>query len=284
MVTSSKDDHDRRVRLISWNVAARNAWREQLTAIRLRGADIVAFQEVTEITAQRFESEFKEIDLNHHASSFADPEALRGPRRTGQFVASRWPLVRLPVSRALPWPECLLSVLIATPYGPIAVNNVHIPNGSNNGLVKVETLEGLYRELAKVTMTHRILCGDLNTPQAETTNGEIITWGQRLSQDGTVAAPRGEDRRWDASERNILSGLGQFDLVDTYRRLHGYAARDFSWYLSRKGKTIGRRFDHVFASISLNATECRYLHRFREEGLSDHSPIEVDFEPRERDF
>src|SRR5207302_10937909 len=100
--------------------------------------EIVAFQEVTKATAQGFGSEFNEIDFNHHASSFADPEALRGPRRTGQFVASRWPLVRLPVSRALPWPECLLSVLIATPYGPIAVNNVHIPNGSNNGLVNVK--------------------------------------------------------------------------------------------------------------------------------------------------
>jgi hypothetical protein len=31
--------------------------------------------------------------------------------------------------------------------------------------------------------------------------------------------------------------------------------------------------------ITLNARGCRYLHDFREKALSDHSPIEVDFNP-----
>jgi hypothetical protein len=42
---------------------------------------------------------------------------------------------------------------------------------------------------------------------------------------------------------------------------------------------VGRRFDRVFASTALNARGCRYLHEFRQKGLSDHSPIEVDFNP-----
>jgi len=46
-----------------------------------------------------------------------------------------------------------------------------------------------------------------------------------------------------------------------------------------KGHRIGRRFDHVFASRDLNAVRCQYLHSLREAGLSDHSAIEVDFEP-----
>jgi hypothetical protein len=42
----------------------------------------------------------------------------------------------------------------------------------------------------------------------------------------------------------------------------------------------GYRLDHVFAAPSLNAIECEYLHDFRAAGLSDHAPIEVQFDPQ----
>jgi endonuclease/exonuclease/phosphatase family metal-dependent hydrolase len=43
---------------------------------------------------------------------------------------------------------------------------------------------------------------------------------------------------------------------------------------------IGRRFDHVFASTSLNPLSCTYLQKFRESGLSDHAALEAVFLPQ----
>jgi exonuclease III len=85
--------------------------------------------------------------------------------------------------------------------------------------------------------------------------------------------------RWDAAERNVLKGLAPFDLPNVFPTLHGYGVAEWSWYWQGKGRRIGRRFDHVFASRRLHAVRCQYLHAFREMGLSDHSPIEVDFAP-----
>ncbi|MGH8065722.1 MAG: hypothetical protein ACRERE_10925 [Candidatus Entotheonellia bacterium] len=42
----------------------------------------------------------------------------------------------------------------------------------------------------------------------------------------------------------------------------------------------GRRFDHVFASTSLNPLSCTYLQKFRESGLSDHAALEAVFLPQ----
>jgi exonuclease III len=87
------------------------------------------------------------------------------------------------------------------------------------------------------------------------------------------------DGQWDTAERSILTGLADFDLFDVYRQIHGYERQEFSYSFTRKGRTVARRFDHVFASRSLNAVSCRYLIKLREQGLSDHSPIEVVFSP-----
>ncbi len=60
---------------------------------------------------------------------------------------------------------------------------------------------------------------------------------------------RGCDSRfWDDAERNIFSGLSNFDLTDIYRLVNGYDnVRDFSYYAGGNG----RRYDHIIASRSL---------------------------------
>ena len=75
----------------------------------------------------------------------------------------------------------------------------------------------------------------------------------------------------------MLSGLAEYDLVDVYRYVHGYAVTDSSWMLKRRGREVGRRFDHVFASRTLVPQSCEYLHHVRQSGLSDHAPIEATF-------
>jgi exonuclease III len=99
-------------------------------------------------------------------------------------------------------------------------------------------------------------------------DGSAVLW--RRWRGGTGA-------RWDAGERSVLDGLARFDLADVFRTLHGYEREEYSWYAKRNGVFRGRRFDHVFASASLEPISCTYLHALRESGLSDHSPIEAVF-------
>jgi exonuclease III len=149
--------------------------------------------------------------------------------------------------------------------------------------------ERIYARLACQTPHARILCGDLNTPQSESADGAVITWGQDIIpgegvrfwkswRDTFGRVDTGE--RFDAAERSVLTGLAKFDLPDVFRTLKGYGVVEHSWCWKAKGRCIGRRFDHVFASPQLHAVRCEYLHALRETGLSDHSAIEVDFAPK----
>ena len=125
----------------------------------------------------------------------------------------------------------------------------------------------------------RILCGDFNLPQAEGPGGLVVTWAQRVRTDGTItrcgSVRGGPGETWDAAERNIALGLAMYDLQDVFRALHGYEVSAFSWLLRRRTRSVPRRFDHIFASVSLRPRACVYLHNVRQCGLSDHAAIEA---------
>ncbi len=164
----------------------------------------------------------------------------------------------------------------------LEVHNVHVPPGSSNGWLKVTVLRDIASKLGRLTDVPRILCGDLNTPQAELLTGEVITWGQRLRASGLWEVARtvrgGSGQEWDAAERAVLTGLARFDLEDCFRALHGYERQEHSWYFRARGRQIGRRFDHIVASRHLRVHRCEYLHDPRTSGFSDHPPIEADFD------
>jgi endonuclease/exonuclease/phosphatase family metal-dependent hydrolase len=252
----------------------------------------VALQEVLIVTAPLLGRGLNQSGLVHSLDSFglaADPPVLTKRRKYGERLASRWPLSPLPPAAfSVPWSERVLSAVLETPWRAIEIHITGIPPGVTNGWLKVQMFEGIYTRLACMAEIPRILCGDLNTPQTESVDGHIMTWGQTMKPDGSIATwkswrdPNGyvdTGERWDAAERNILAGLANFDLSDVFRSLHGYGVKESSWYWTGRGRRIGRRFDHVFASRRLNARRCQYLHAFRETGLSDHAPIEVEFEP-----
>ena len=116
---------------------------------------------------------------------------------------------------------------------------------------EVEMLEAVSAVVSEHSDTASILCGDFNVPQAETREGRIVTWGEDIV-DGE---PRlrghwrgGDARHWDTAERTVMEGGARRHLIDAYRRLHGYGREEFSWFVRRKEKRIGRRFDHVFCS------------------------------------
>src|SRR5581483_7681957 len=293
MRISREQDRPSSLHLISWNVAGRvGCLDKQIAALTQYKPDVIALQEVRSKTARPLREGLDRIGLGHCIDSFdlvPDPSLLKGPRQYGELIASRWPLQSLPPSGfPVPWTERVLSALIDSPWGCIEIHTTHIPPGSSNGWMKIEMLEGIFTRLACDSKHPRILCGDFNTPQKELPDGYIVTWGQSILSNGEIAGKRrwrgsagraGTDARWDSGERSVLEGLSKFDLSDVYRSLNGYEVEEFSHYVHGKQ---GRRFDHIFASGSLNAVRCGYLHFLREEGLSDHSAIEALFEPSRR--
>ena len=124
------------------------------------------------------------------------------------------------------------------------------------------------------------MCGDFNSPQAETIKGKVITWGQKILTNGQVVIVNKcrKGNAWNSGERSIIGGLAENDLSDIFRLLNGYKKDEFSWILSRKGRIITRRhFDHILSFKKLNLKACHYLYSFRENRLSDHSAIEGIF-------
>lgn len=273
--------------LISWNIAHRARYEAQAAAIISTRPSIVALQEVTASAVPSFKAAFSAAGLTHMSDSFSLGRHVGidgvNARRYGVLIASAWPLAVLPPCTDLPWPERLLSVEIASPVGIVEAHTAYIPPGASHGWTKIDTFRGIYQRLAVSSNNHRFLCGDFNIPKAELADGRILTAVQRLAHDGqilTCRSRRGKDARdWDAAERSILLGLADFDLVDVFRRLHPDNVHEASWFSTRKKPPLARRFDHVFDSASLSPQTCRFVHEFREAGLSDHSAIEVQFEP-----
>ncbi len=258
------------LRLISWNVAGRvKKLTAQVESLADHEPHVIALQEVTATTIPVWRRALEGYGYGVITSfDLADDhEVLRGGRKYGVLMASHWPMKALPPTDFdIPWPERVLSAVVNSPWGEIECHNAHLPAGVSWGLIKVETFEGIYKRLCQNAEYPRILCGDFNSPQRELEDGTTIPFGVG-------------NKRWSDAELGVITGLGKHDLGDVYRRLHGFGKQEMSWVMWNRGRKYGRRFDHVFASRRLNATVCTYLHTLREQGLSDHAPIEACFEP-----
>ena len=267
---SSSPAHSRTmapVTLLSWNVAGRTRlFGDQAAAVERQDPDLVALQEVRPSTLPRWRRALANAGLVH----CLDSSAFRDSRRLFNLTAGRWDLTELEPVGA-PQPERVLSAVSESPAGQIEIHNVHVPPTRREGDVKIETCEALLERLARHCSRHRILCGDLNTPRRESTEGEVETF----AVDGL---PWSE--RWDSAERSLACGLAEWDLHDVFRNLNGYERGDVSWvFHTRSRRKAGHRLDHVLASRSLDPVWCDYLHELRQAGLSDHSPLLAVFEP-----
>jgi exonuclease III len=276
------------MKIISWNVAHLvYKQKSQLSVLISREPDVIGLQEVTNKTLPLWVEGLQEEGYLHTISSFDlhdNNSELIGPRKYGILIASRWPLDPIDQSSLkIKWPERLVSALIHSPKMYFEIHVAHIPCGSSHGVLKIDTIIGIYNFLARKNNEYpRILCGDFNMPQAETPSGEVITWAQKIRKDKQIRLMkikrglRGD--LWDAGERNILQGLTEYDLPDMFRLLNGYKSQEFSWFFRLKGKIVAkRRFDHLFASKTLNPLTCCYIHSFRKKSLSDHSAMEATF-------
>jgi exonuclease III len=253
------------MRLITWNVARRTTrLHEQAAALAGAAPDVVGLQEVTARTWPLWRAELERMGLEHARCSLDEADAERQPatrRRTGVLLAARVPLGPAP-SLPVPRRESALAALVEG----VAVHTVHVPNAAN-GWVKVRTLEAVRGGLA-ASSGPRVLCGDLNTPRREHPDGSVISFARDSKE--RLRPERGEE--WDAGELGVVPGLRDLGFQDAFRAVHGYARREPSWVFRHGG---GWRLDHAFLSEELEPFDARYRHDWRDEGLSDHSALEV---------
>jgi exonuclease III len=268
------------MRIVTWNVARRRSrLAEQAAALAGREPDLVAIQEVSDRTMPLWRAALATIGMAHVRASLegADPARVPTARRsTGVLLGSRTPLAdatALPV----PWPETAIAAVASSMRtSALELHCIHVPNAAN-GWVKVRTLQAIRRGLATAPRGPRVLCGDLNTPRRELPDGEVISFAR--DSRGRLRLERGSE--WDEAELGVVPGLRELGYRDAFRALHGYAHREPSWTWRRiAGHDGGWRLDHLFASEELDPVSAIYHHAWREEGLSDHSALEVDLQGR----
>ena len=225
---------------MSWNVAGRTKLLDdQAAAVARQDADVVCLQEVRPSTRGRWATALADAGLGHAL----DSGRFRNGRRLFNLTCSRWPLTELPAIAA-PQPERVLSTVVETPYGLLDLHNAHVPPAQSRGFTKVETCEAIHERLARPADRHRILCGDLNTPRAETTDGEVITFAPNHPESVASTAARlgyasQGPERWDAAERGITADLAAWDLTDCFRLLNGWERQDVELGLSHPGAPQG---------------------------------------------
>lgn len=161
------------------------------------------------------------------------------------------------------FPEKILVTELDMSQTEIELWNVRAVPGNPWGEEKIKIFETVYERLTDVGEHPRILAGDFNTPDRELVDGQAVPFG--YDKDPEVR------RRYVNAELNMLKGLGHLGMVDVFRAHHGYGEleiEDTSWK--------NKRFDHIFASDSLDVGHCYYDHDGTE--YSDHAPIIADFE------
>ncbi|WP_170864918.1 endonuclease/exonuclease/phosphatase family protein [Halogranum amylolyticum] len=161
------------------------------------------------------------------------------------------------------FPEKILVSELETPRRTIELWNVRAVPGNSWGEEKIKIFETVYNRLTDTDNRTRILVGDFNTPDEELADGQAVPFG--YNKDREVR------QRYVNAELNILKGLGHLGMVDVFRAQHGYGGleiEDTSWR--------SKRFDHIFATKSLDVSQCYYDVDGKEH--SDHAPIIADFE------
>jgi endonuclease/exonuclease/phosphatase family metal-dependent hydrolase len=279
------------MRILTWNVNRR--WRGCLEGIRGLKPDIVMLQEVTHENKRGIMATLELIGCKHsrYSGDVTDPR-----KRYGNVTASRWPVSA--VSRGwapkMPWPQLGLRATVHTPHGDVDTINVHIPDGSNNGWRKIDSIEAVADAVESGDNVARVLAGDFREPQMILPGGRLVTFGQRIYPDGSIrlgrrrrgGAPPGSfmDREgrtyglhhWDATVRRIFEGSSRHGLRHVIKVDDEWPSHVPTTHYARN---TPRFFDHIFVSRHFRVTGFRYVDDVREESrYSDHSAVYADVE------
>jgi endonuclease/exonuclease/phosphatase family metal-dependent hydrolase len=240
---------------------------EQAEKIAGIQADVVCLQEISPRNAARWTELLSTAGLEHEIVALPPRGAVR-PRPLSVLTAARRELRELPIAN-IPWAERAL----ATHTGELEIVNLHSPVSPSPQMAKVLTHGAVYAHLVRGSGP-RLVCGDLNTPRREHPDGTAWTFARTRS--GKLRPDRGE--QWDRAELALIRGMEPFGFRDAFRELHGYEHREPSWEWPRTGG--GYRLDHLIVSAEIEVHEVSYLHEWRKEGLSDHSPLLAELSVR----
>jgi exonuclease III len=246
--------------ILCWNLAGRvGRLSEQADLVLDFNADIVCLQELSASTLSRWLELLNEA--GYRGIEHAPMPVGERPSALAVMTAARDRLQQVPVED-VPWPERVLAV--CTGEG-IEIVNVHSPISSKPELAKVRTHQAVYRHLAGRSGP-RVLCGDLNTPRREHSDGTAWTFAR--DRYGRLIEERGEE--WDEAELSLIKGLQGHGFRDGFLEANGTDMRELSWEWPRWGG--GYRLDHLICA-EMSVEYCHYEHSWRELGLSDHSPL-----------
>jgi exonuclease III len=255
------------MRLLSWNVNFRRNVEAQMDAALVHAPDIVVLQEVRRASFDELRERFDACGLAHFVTSADAPGSVPV---LGRFVviASRYPLAACAPVLA-PAPDATVAVQVDAPSGPFELIGAYVPTIARPDGVKVPTQMAIFERMRHAARRPHVLCGDFNSPKAETPDGEIVLFTRQIR----AAEYEGEGA--------LMGGLTQFGLTDAFRACNGYLADDRSWYWKNRGRTGGYRLDHLFVSQHFETTGCWYDHSVRERGLSDHSLLVAEVNLRQ---
>jgi len=128
---------------------------------------------------------------------------------------------------------------------------------------KAFTVYGMYLPHKKKHVLFDFLLSEIDKDDSCILAGDFNTGKNYIDQAG--------DSFWYTDK---LLQLEENNYVDAYRQCHG-DAKEYSWY-SHQGN--GYRYDHTYIhnAIIPIVQDCYYLHEWREDKLSDHSPMVLE--------
>jgi len=265
------------LKILTWNTAGRTRRiPEQWEYVKTKDADILCLQEIQHggdlIWRERLSTQYRYVVSS---VSLVTDRSKTGPRKYHLIIASKQEIeLDMHSSKLVPWFERLL--VVNHIESNLKIATTHIPPGGNNGWVKIEFFEGLYKLLA---VAPTILTGDFNSPRDEFEDGTLVTWGQRVNSKGEVKLRKkihGENgKRWHEGEFNLLKGISRINYMDFYRNKNGYDSA-YSW-LTGKDKNIKYRFDHIIGPKHLKVINATYDHSVLSAKLSDHASLISEF-------
>jgi exonuclease III len=225
--------------------------------------DIAVLQEARAASFEELRDRFATAGLCHFIHSHrADSES--GVKRY-VAVASRYPLGAVaPV--ACPAPESTVAVGVDTGEVAFELLGAYIPTIARKDGIKVPTQLALHDRVRQAAGRPLVVCGDFNSPKAESAEGEIELF---------FRPSRAEEY---AGERALMHGLLELGMRDAFRACNGYGIDAPSWFWKNRGRTGGYRLDHIFVSPHFEVLRCWYDHEVRERGLSDHSAMFAEVE------
>lgn len=161
------------------------------------------------------------------------------PKLNSVLIASKKPFKR---TKSLSTFNAHQQRVIKVTIGQYHIYGCYFPIGDS----KKEIFEYLLSEIEKNGKENAIITGDINTGK------------HYLDENGATFY-----------HSEYIEKFEEYGFIDAWRMVHG-KKKEYSWF-SNTGN--GFRLDHFFIdnNLSANILNCLYIHKYREERISDHS-------------